>query len=86
MPVARRPGTVTARRSAQTADGTVILVEPGTGPEEIAGSLAEFVDAVRSGRMPSGEGHSNVLSLAMVEAAIRSAEAGSTGHRGRGAR
>ena len=36
----------------------------GGGGEEIAGSLAEFVDALRTGRVPSGEVHSNVLSLA----------------------
>ena len=62
--------------AAQAADGTVIVAEPGTDPEEIAGSLAEFVDAVRTGRIPSGEAHSNISSLAMVEAAIRSAEEG----------
>lgn len=45
-------------------------------PEEIAGSLVEFIDAIRTGRVPSGEVHSNVLSLAMVEAAVRSAESG----------
>ncbi|AQX78761.1 oxidoreductase [Plantibacter flavus] len=45
-------------------------------PEEIAGSLVEFVDALRTGRVPSGEVHANVLSLAMVEAAVRSAESG----------
>jgi predicted dehydrogenase len=45
-------------------------------PEEIAGSLAEFVSALRTGSVPSGEVHSNVLSLAMVEAAVRSAETG----------
>jgi predicted dehydrogenase len=45
-------------------------------PEEIAGSLAEFVSALRTGAVPSGEVHSNVLSLAMVEAAVRSAETG----------
>lgn len=43
--------------------------------EEISGSLAEFVHAIRSGAVPSGEVHSNVLSLAMVEAAVLSAEA-----------
>ena len=43
-------------------------------PEEIAGSLAEFVHALRTGTEPSGEVHGNVLSLAMVEAAVRSAE------------
>jgi predicted dehydrogenase len=48
----------------------------GGGGEEIAGSLAEFVDALRTGRVPSGEVHSNVLSLAMVEAAVLSAESG----------
>ncbi|WP_235940747.1 Gfo/Idh/MocA family protein [Paramicrobacterium fandaimingii] len=43
---------------------------------EIAGSLAEFVSVLRSGQTPSGEIHSNVYSLAMVEAAVRSAETG----------
>jgi predicted dehydrogenase len=45
-------------------------------PEEIGGSLAEFVSALRTGATPSGEVHANVLSLAMVEAAVRSAESG----------
>lgn len=45
-------------------------------PEEIAGSLAEFIHALRTGDVPSGEVHGNVLSLAMVEAAVRSAETG----------
>ena len=45
-------------------------------PEEIAGSLAEFVSVLRTGDVPSGEVHSNVLSLAMVGAAVRSAETG----------
>ena len=59
---------------AEDADGQPVDAEPGEGPEEIAGSLAEFVRAVRGGeRSPSGEAHSNVLSLAMVEAATRSA-------------
>lgn len=61
---------------AQTVDGTPIPAAPGTGPEQIAGSLAEFVLALRTGAVPSGEVHTNVLSLAMVEAAIRSAQAG----------
>jgi predicted dehydrogenase len=58
---------------AQTADGTPIAAVVGTGPEEIAGSLAEFVSALRDGSVPSGEVHSNVMSLATVEGAIRSA-------------
>lgn len=59
---------------AEDADGGQVPAPPGGGPEEIAGSLAEFVRAVRVGdRSPSGEAHRNLLSLAMVEAAIRSA-------------
>ena len=46
-------------------------------PEDLAGVLAEFVASLRTGRAPSTEVHANILSLAMVEAAIRSAETGS---------
>lgn len=42
--------------------------------EEIAGSLAQFVNALRTGVTPASEVHSNVLSLCMVEAAVLSAE------------
>ncbi|MCU1666142.1 MAG: hypothetical protein QOI36_5813 [Pseudonocardiales bacterium] len=42
----------------------------------IAGSLQVFVEALRTGVAPMGEVHENVLSLAMVEAAVRSAESG----------
>lgn len=48
----------------------------GTGAEEIAGSLAEFVAVLRGGPVPATEAHRNVVSVAMVEAAIASAEAG----------
>ncbi|NEN05421.1 Gfo/Idh/MocA family oxidoreductase [Diaminobutyricibacter tongyongensis] len=73
---------------ASTAGATVLWdgegapVIEGTGaadiaaddaPEEIAGALAEFVTALRSGAVPWGEIHDNVGSLAMVEAAVRSA-------------
>ena len=61
---------------AQTADGTPIPAVIGTGPEEIAGSLAEFVAALRDGSVPYGEVHRNVMSLAMVEGAVRSAQTG----------
>jgi hypothetical protein len=61
---------------AQTADDTSIPAVVGTGPEEIAGSLAEFVAALRDGRVPYGEVHSNMMSLAMVEGAVRSAQTG----------
>ncbi|MHA6802609.1 Gfo/Idh/MocA family oxidoreductase [Salinifilum ghardaiensis] len=43
---------------------------PGDG---IAGSLALFVRALRTGRPPMGECHDNLRSLAMVHAAIASA-------------
>jgi predicted dehydrogenase len=42
----------------------------------IAGSLREFVRALRTGRTPQGECHDNIKSLAMVFAAIESAETG----------
>jgi predicted dehydrogenase len=44
--------------------------------EEIGGSLVEFVSALRTGAVPSGEVHSNVYSLAMVEAAVLSSSIG----------
>jgi predicted dehydrogenase len=59
---------------AQTEDGEPIPAVAATGPEEIAGSLAEFVAALHDGSVPSGEVHSNVMSLAMVEGAVRSAQ------------
>ncbi len=84
----KRPGTAAWRVSgaggsaawdgehepvAETADGHRLAADITSGPEQIAGSLAEFVAALRTGAVPSGEAHSNVLSLTMVEAAIRSA-------------
>jgi predicted dehydrogenase len=47
--------------------------DPG---ETIGGSLREFVAAVRTGATPMGEVHANVMSLAMVEAAVQSASLG----------
>jgi len=53
------------------------LPRPAAGAgEEIAGSLAAFVQALRTGATPSGEIHANIPSLAMVEGAVRSAESG----------
>jgi len=46
------------------------------GPEGIEGSLAEFVASLRAGTTPQNEVRANVLSLAMVEAAVRSSELG----------
>ncbi|WP_026929803.1 Gfo/Idh/MocA family protein [Glycomyces tenuis] len=54
--------------------------EPGPSADdpgrEIAGSLREFLAALRTGREPMGRVHANVMSLAMVEAAIQSASQG----------
>lgn len=61
---------------ATTVDGTVVPAVDGTGPEEFAGALAEFVAALRDGTVPSTEIHRNVMSVAMVDAAIRSARTG----------
>jgi predicted dehydrogenase len=62
--------------TAADVDGRPIEAAVGDEPEQIAGSLAEFVAVLASGGTPSGEAHSNVLSLAMVEAAIKSADEG----------
>ncbi|MGT2463670.1 Gfo/Idh/MocA family protein [Sinomonas atrocyanea] len=47
--------------------------DPG---REIAGSLREFLAAVRTGAEPMGRVNANIMSLAMVEAAVRSAAGG----------
>lgn len=65
--VAFADGVETAHAADHEADHAA-----ATRPE-IAGALDEFVDALRTGRVPSGEVHANVHSLAMVEAAVRSA-------------
>jgi predicted dehydrogenase len=44
----------------------------------IGGSLQVFLEALRTGQRPPGEIHENIMSLAMVEAAVRSAATGRT--------
>jgi predicted dehydrogenase len=63
----------TERLKASEVDGEEAEYPAG---EEIAGALAEFVSALRTGDTPSGAVHSNIQSLAMVEAATRSADSG----------
>lgn len=46
------------------------------GHEGIAGSLRDFLNALKTGATPMGECHDNIKSLAMVFAAIESAQAG----------
>jgi predicted dehydrogenase len=62
---------------AERDSGESVPAELGDEPEQIAGSLAEFVAAVRGGGVPQSEVHANVVSVAMVEAAVRSAATGS---------
>jgi predicted dehydrogenase len=59
--------------AAELADGTVLSPVVGDEPEEIAGSLAEFVHCLRTGERPDSAADRNILSLAMVEGAVRSA-------------
>ena len=42
----------------------------------IAGSLAEFLNALETGKLPNGECHDNIKSLSMVFAAVESASLG----------
>jgi predicted dehydrogenase len=53
---------------------------PAPGPPSpysgIAGALRVFVEALRTGTPPMGEIHENLMSLAMVEAAVESAATG----------
>jgi predicted dehydrogenase len=61
---------------AELVSGEPLPAVMSDEPQEIAGSLVEFVNAVRTSATPQSEVHSNVVSLAMVEAAVRSATTG----------
>lgn len=61
---------------AELATGEALPAVMMDDPEQIAGSLVEFVAAVRASTVPQSEVHSNVISIAMVEAAVRSASTG----------
>jgi predicted dehydrogenase len=47
-----------------------------SAPEQIDGSLSDFIAAVTSGETPETDARANIASLAMVEAAVRSASTG----------
>jgi predicted dehydrogenase len=57
---------------AERVKGPAVAI-PGAG---IAGSLADFVRALRTGEAPMGECHDNIRSLAMVFAALESSRTG----------
>ncbi len=61
------------RTDAGAAGEQPAVADPGA---EVHGSLREFVLALRTGAAPMGQVHDNILSLAMVEAAIESAASG----------
>lgn len=61
---------------AETAEGEAVPAVIGDEQEQIAGSLVEFVSAVRTGGTPQSVGRSNVLSVAMVAAAVASSASG----------
>ena len=75
-PAVRRPGTETTRPSRNSRPAKPCRLSLVDDPEQIAGSLVEFVAAVRESTVPQSEVHSNVISVAMVEAAVRSASLG----------
>lgn len=56
------------------ADGSPVPESPHS---DIAGALAVFCSALRTGVAPMGEAHENLMSVAMVEAAVTSARSGS---------
>ena len=55
---------------------TVTAEVPSDVPGGIAGSLRDFLNALQTGATPMGECHDNIKSLAMVFAAIESAQTG----------
>ncbi|WP_251858033.1 Gfo/Idh/MocA family protein [Herbiconiux sp. L3-i23] len=57
-------------------DAEGVPIEVRHGSEGIEGSLEEFVASLRSGVTPQNEVRTNVLTLAMVEGAIRSSDRG----------
>lgn len=62
----------------QMGDGEIEKGMVLDSPEETAGALAEFVGVIRNGDVPDSRARRNVMSLAMVESAITSAETSRT--------
>ena len=55
---------------------TAVEAETAPEPDQIAASLVECVSALREGRTPMCEIHENLLSFAMVEAAVAAVDGG----------
>jgi predicted dehydrogenase len=67
---------VVGERGTATWDGEDAVARPRERFLGLQGALADFVDALRTGRAPHGECHDNLLSLAMCHAAVESAALG----------
>lgn len=65
-----------AEVAAEEADAAAAAAAGDPEPDQIAASLVEFVSALREGRTPMCEIHENLLSFAMVEAAVASVDRG----------
>lgn len=61
---------------AELSDGSRIVPDVPAIAEDIAGSLRDFLHALDTGEKPDCECHDNIKSLAMVDAAVRSAKSG----------
>src|SRR5699024_7302977 len=72
-------GTEDEQATARLQDA--VAAETGEEPDQIAASLIECVSALREGRTPMCEVHENLLSFAMVEAAVASVERAGRGRR-----
>ena len=78
---AARPGTARARRAWSRPTASARGGRAGAEVErgrfgQLEESLADFVAALRTGRVPLGECHDNIRSLAMCHAAVESAALG----------
>ena len=69
-------GVVAGTEGFTRPSATIEAVVRHDAPGGIAGSLADFLNALRTGETPMGECHDNIKSLAMVFAAIESSATG----------
>lgn len=72
----RWDGETEVRAQGRDDEPVTIPLGPADNGEGLDAALAEFVAALDGGSSPSGEIRRNIWSLAMVEAAVQSAEAG----------
>jgi predicted dehydrogenase len=73
VPIAAKP---TSNEGFIRPTEKITGIVPENIPAGIAGSLREFLEALTTGAAPQGECHDNIKSLAMVFAAVESADTG----------